>query len=257
MYSYIVGKNSDREKLVFDACHYRSFQRLGQKNKRTPPITPLLCVSRQVREEALDVLYQQNTFYVLLSEYSHTFDVVSYNKIRVYDRDVPVMPYGWDVERIAHLCIGIDLYQGYTIDTPSTLASIDWGVLPLMTKLRTLRFYIGTRSRGNSYSTYGETPVHNEYIDGNGDLPNGTIWYRQMMRDLIALTPKDVDVSFGLDDMEEQLKYYEREHLETEYVDGPIPPQFVVGDFLEKTFKEFEALRGVDVACYKSVPVTF
>ena len=145
------------------------------------------------------------------------------------------------------MCIDIDLHQEYSIDTPGTLASIDWAVLPLMIKLRTLRFYTGARFDDNSYATCGIALVHNEYVDGEGDLPNGTVCYHQMARDLSTLISKSVDVSFGLDDVEEQLKCYEWEYLEAEYYDGPFPHQCVVGEFLEKALEEFQALRGVDV----------
>ncbi|KAF2023808.1 hypothetical protein EK21DRAFT_94607 [Setomelanomma holmii] len=166
------------------------------------------------------------------------------------------MPYGWDISRIVHLCIGVGLYRGLNIDTPRTLEAIRWIALPLIKSLRTFRFFFASTFDDNSYFTSGAPPAYIEYIDGNGKLPQGTIWYRQMMRNLIVLVGKDVEISVGLLDMSERLKYYKQEGLgnQNDWSSGPWPPDFTAGAFLKKTFEEYEGLMGFDVGCNKEIP---
>jgi hypothetical protein len=246
VYSYIVGKNSDRPTLVFDAAELRYRIPNFNDTEQLTANTALLHVDQQIKYEALAVLYKHNTFYALLGEVNYAFDVVPYEEGMVTHS---ALPYGWDLSRIEHLCIDVELAYGnasnFTVDT---LQSVCLSSLLRMTGLRSLRFFIVT----NAETLAGTPPMYNDLLHDGGKMPYGTVWYRQVMRNLITVVPKGVDVLLGLGETEDQLKYYEAGQ-----VGWDVRPlwednqwAYVPKEFLEKTWEEFGVLRGADAGSW-------
>jgi len=254
MYEYIAGKHSDREMLVFDAEELR--YRIPSKYDATRPqdLRTLLLVNHQVSGESLDVLYQQKTFLVILDAEHPVFNQPVDGEQYDTKNDIP---YDWDMVRTVHICVGIGFFENHQTHHCSesilTLQAIEWTMLPLMKGLRTLRFFMATISEG----IITAPPVHNDWIDGGGTLPHGTLYYRGMMRNLIASILEKVSVSMGMDDQQILSRYCDPEldiYLDRRSLTGS-PPIFVPAAFLKKTFEEFRALRGVDIDCYMTLPL--
>jgi hypothetical protein len=233
VYSYVLGKNSDRPTLVFDAA------KLRYHCSHMNAITALLLVDQQINDEALAVLYKQNAFYALLGEENFSFDNVPYEED--HDKGTPrALPYGWDLSRIEHLCIGVELAyidNNAWNDTVNTLQLIRLSALLRMTGLRSLRFFIVTGAK----NLVGAAPIYNDLLHDGGKMPNGTVWYRQIMRNLITVVPMEVEVRLGLGERDIERKYYEaglvgwdvREGWRHKRGDDPMA--FVPQEFREKT----------------------
>lgn len=248
VYSYVVGKHSDRERLVLNAKVIQSAE--GRHRNLPPCLTALLLVNRQVSNEALDVLYTQNTFMVVLNIYQ-TKSAQDKSPAFLTERAIP---YNWQMSRIAHLCVGIGLEQEVR-DMASIVKACEWDMLPLMTSLVTVRFFIATVS--DRVRTVA--PVPHIVIDGGGLLPKGTVWYRSLVRNFLAALKEDAKLLAGLDKEEDRLKLYHPDPERPMWygfhgLPGDLLPSFVPSAFLEKTFVEFEGLRGVDVECYMEDP---
>jgi hypothetical protein len=162
------------------------------------PITALLLVSHQICSEALHILYQQNTFLVILDTTFPKFEVeldpLDVSGQRFITQNPLAMPYTLDLSNIVHLRIGVEIWVNDSfIGTRRLMETIQWTAFSLMKSLQTPLLFIVTRFTGPSNSP----PVYNAHIDGNGKAPNGSIWYRQMMRNLIALLPKQVLSAMG------------------------------------------------------------
>lgn len=258
MYEYIVGKHSDRDNLFYTTNSGRGFDNT----------VTLLLVSYQMHQEALYVLYEQNTFIVELDCCTPHFDVPecprgcsctykqdsNYN-IKAIPNTCPqgysngnrgdaqyyqaynetATPYKWDGPRIVNLCLWVtdadpDRYQW-------SMYHIQWTALPFFTSLRALRLFILTPWDQPAPSG----PAHIMRITDGGRTMKGTVDYRRMMRNLIALIPKHVKVNFGTNDQELQGYFCEIEYSIDDL------SRFVPAWFLEKTFDEFKALRDIDV----------
>jgi hypothetical protein len=117
-----------------------------------------------------------------------------------------------------------------------------------MKSLRKLRFFIATYR----HESMDAPPIYNRDIDQDEKLPTGAIYYRQMMRDLVAHVRDDIDVKLGMDIRDEQMMYYNMDAESFSISSGYIasPPTFMPASFLEQTFEEFKDLRGVEVGCY-------
>jgi hypothetical protein len=251
VYEYLVGRNSDREKLVFDGFKTleRQWQHWNPKGCRPTGTTAIFRVSRQVHDEALAILYEQNTFFVRIRNYHTILMTIPYRQWIRSENYGAAMPYGWDVSRILHLCVGVELIPA-SAETPQLLANIKWTALPRMKSLRKLRFFMANYP--TVISQRNSPPVYNRDLDGDGKLRTGTVCYRQFMRKAIAHIRNNVEVSLGLDTRDEQLMFYEMSgrmiYTSCGKYSGPL--RFVPGTFLEQTFEEFKGLRGVDVECY-------
>jgi hypothetical protein len=250
VYEYIIGRNSDREKLVFDAFKTLERQYWHPEEIRPTGTTSIFRVSRQVHDEALAILYEQNTFFVrICKDHTSLMTVFHKRRARSEERYGAAMPYDWNVSRILHLCVGVEFcHRDSHNNALNILAQIKWTALPRMKSLRTLPIFMATYHSGPS----DLAPMHNREIDGNGKLPNGTACYRQLMRNAIAHIRDDVEVSLGLDTRDEQVRYYELDGLVFDSRIGAFvrTPIFEPASFLEQAFEEFKGLRGVDVGCY-------
>jgi hypothetical protein len=75
-------------------------------------------------------------------------------------------------------------------DTEYVLGQLEWTALPFFKSLQTLRLFIST----SVHVPRLFPPV--VHTAGDGKVPKVTIWYRRTMRDLFALIPAKVKVSF-------------------------------------------------------------
>lgn len=148
IYEYIVGKNSYREKLVFNnGAHVYKDRAISESkcNHSNNGRTAILRVNHQVHNEATAFMYEQNTFYIELDDESPVMDVMSYGATRAL---VPVhkshaIPFGWALSRITHHCIGIVCYSSFSFDS---IKRMEFRLIALsrMTNLRTLCFHMST-----------------------------------------------------------------------------------------------------------------
>lgn len=197
VYEYIVGKNGNHpfgDSTFIDSIH-------GWQHHTT-----VLQVNRQIRDEALNILYKQNIFTVCLCVNGPIVAKASYaTKKGCCNIAGRALRWGWDISLIVHLRIGIQVFElAEWSETLKVLGAIEYTALPLMKNLRTLRLFIVTIRGHAPADINGTSSVWNEHIDGNGVSPNGTAQYRQMMCKFARAVGKDVKVNFGLDEWEEK-----------------------------------------------------
>lgn len=249
IYGYVCGKHSDRKNLVFrldqrhlDALRYRA-------TKPTSASTVLLLVNRQLHDEALSIMYEQNTFLVVFQQPRCHLEVLSGKLFDALDSRRAI-PYGWDLKRIVHLCVSIELGGKGPGEWSQVLNAIELTDLPLMTSLRTLRFFMAAQITVSPLSIRGgpfDDP--DDYFDKRILNHEGMLSYHRFIRNLIALVSRNVAVSLGLDDEVGRLKYYKVEDLKPKRLHAQVllPPVFATAKFLGVTFGKFKGMRGLDL----------
>ena len=184
VYDYVVGKHRNQQPIFTHGVIGLPEKTFSEKQKARPvyhyPVA-FLFTSKQVRGEALAVLYDQNTFHV---------------KLQCFDQ---LWKASWNVESITKLIIEFS-YHSYEWDSDcrsgQTLRGARWDVLRRMANLRSVCLLMSV--------TYGSgfgTVVMPSDVLGNlaVEFPRGTIGVRQMMRDFVASIPPSVtSVKFGL-----------------------------------------------------------
>ncbi|KAF2680387.1 hypothetical protein K458DRAFT_490043 [Lentithecium fluviatile CBS 122367] len=111
IYSHVVGAKADFASTSYHAettqYQYHCLHRRGMKFAAyVPSAAPsILCANRQIFDETLNTLYRENSFTVVIDP---SFPVFAEREYRLKNSRNAV-PYGWDLDRIQHLQLRIDM----------------------------------------------------------------------------------------------------------------------------------------------------
>jgi len=230
VYEYIVGRHRTSQSPTFTYCPHNpppvSYGPLTSSvdQKIRYPFA-LLSTSTQIRDEALDILYTQNTFHFKLNQgcldaYWHVpWKVNSITKLAVefaYNS-----PWSWD-----------DLDQ-------AKMRDVRWDLLRQMSGLRSVRMFVSA-GHTDELSYWPRKPLDDLLIRH----PRGAVRFRQMMRDFVASIPPSVtEVEFGLEEAGRatQKLFYDTETLDAGY------KVFVPAAYMQQRYEEFKSLQSSDV----------
>jgi hypothetical protein len=67
----------------------------------------ILCVNKQLHEEAAIILYEQNTFLAMLSTYRRALSNSLPADTPSDSFDTPTLPPEWGLSRMRHVCVGL------------------------------------------------------------------------------------------------------------------------------------------------------
>jgi hypothetical protein len=244
VYEYVVGKNRTRRTPVFtssftdEGLRYPGFlHRLVIRYQ-----IGLLSTTHQLRDEALDILYSQNTFHIKLRQKTwETFDVRWLHP--------------WDATRITKLVVEVTTpkwnHDRVKKWDQTGLEKTAWDELGQMTKLRSLRLFVSVGFQDRPPIKTNLRPVRVKSPKPTGvvdnllvEFPNGSPEVRQMIRNFIASIPPSVkDVQFGLAEADRatQELLYTPETLDEGYT------VFVPADYMQERYEEFKSLQSSDV----------
>ncbi|KAF2009049.1 hypothetical protein BU24DRAFT_455958 [Aaosphaeria arxii CBS 175.79] len=244
IYGYLVGKNRDRRGSYYERLYRHSVGMVP----RPPPKCPLqprrasldgstrfLRTNRQIFEEGKAILYSQHFFVIRMNIFCENLMPVLW--VTEYSRKFRKMNRGfWELYSIKNLVIIINNTDddvsgsGGSISDGKFYYCSQWDQLLSMKSLRTLRIAIEAHSYRWDDHGYAE--------DFPGRNPRKILWYRQIMRNLVAAIPKHVQsIKFGFDDFEEDDDDYYYNDV------GMVP-----GSILRATYEEFKHLQGTDAA---------
>jgi len=178
--------------------------------------TAILRACRQTYSEGSALLFQKNTFAIIVRTMDRNDDLASW------------FPAGLDLSRVRRLRLEYQLEhihgktQGYSADLYGS--TTPWAFIRRMTSLKTLQLVL-------TFSDEVEAPAKKEHFER---LWHTMRLYRQLMQELIAAIPKGVEVKMGMT---------KEDKMRDDY--GGFCP--VRGSVLRKIYKTYGGIQGADV----------
>jgi hypothetical protein len=144
IYSYLVGLNAtlDSTEYQFGTSQYR-YQKRGLEQRDVSPepyisrAQKLPTVNHMMHDEALDTLYRDNSFTVVVDS---SFPVLAvHERFTMHGTEV-ALPYGWDLSRVQNLTLRIDMGDERSID--GAKLAFDFGGSARMKSLKKFRLMV-------------------------------------------------------------------------------------------------------------------
>ena len=238
VYEYIVGRHRTSQSPTFTYCP-QSLQyaplmiyRSGNINHKIRYPFALLSTSTQIRDEALDILYSQNTFHIKLNQgcfdgYWHVpWKLDSITKLAVEFAYNSLFRLGWRWDELDQ----------------AKMRDVRWDLLRRMSGLRSVRMFVSAGyTDGLKYWPTKPRSVFDSLLIRS---PREAVVFRQMMRDFVASIPPSVtEVEFGLEEAGRatQKLFYDTETLDAGY------KVFVPAAYMQQRYEEFKSLQSSDV----------